>query len=109
MASDTAIRQMAEYKTMGWTELVTYHPYNKKAKTIDALIDRGQVMDAMNALVNEINISVLNDELIGIAPQLMDRGADQIEVSERHGSVLETRQIQRIVSQNEDWVVLAIM
>lgn len=109
MSSATAIRQMAEYKTMGWTELVTYHPYNHKAKTIDALIDRGQVANEMNILVDEVTITVLNDEIEGIAPQLMDRGADQIDVAARHGAALQNREIQRIVSQNEDWVTLAVI
>lgn len=101
-------RQMAEYKTKEWTELVTYHPYGGKPRTIDALIDRGQVANEMNVLVQEFIVTVLNDEIKGVAPQVMDRGADNVEIAERHGATPVTKQIQRIVEQDEEWVTLAV-
>ena len=106
--SALAIRQMTEYERMGLTETVVYHPYDGKARSIDALVNRDQMMDALNTQMVEVHVTVMNDQIYGIVPHLMDRGADQLEVAERHGGDLETREIQRIISQDEEWVTLAV-
>ena len=107
--SDLAVRQMAQYKRKGWTETVIYHPNNAKARPIDALVDRVAVTEVMNASVPEFHINVMNDQIYGIAPQLMDRGADQIEVAERHGGPLQLRQIHQISEQDEEWITLIVI
>ena len=62
----------------------------------------------MNIAVPQFHISVMNDEVHGIAPQLMDRGLDQLEVAERHGGALVLRQIQQITELDEEWITLLL-
>ena len=107
--SDLAVRQMTNFKRKGWAETVVYHPYEAKARPIDALVNRIPVAELMNSTVPEFHVNVMNDQIYGIAPQLMDRGADGIEVAERHGGALQLRQIQQITEQDEEWVTLLVI
>ena len=107
--SDLAVRQMAQYKRKGWTETVVYHPHGAKARPIDALVNRIAAMEIMNSTVPVFHINVMNDQIHGIAPKLMDRGVDQIEVAERHGGPLQTRQIHQISEQDEEWITLVVI
>ena len=107
--SALAVRQMAQYKRKGWTELVVYHPNGAKARPIDALVNRIAATGVMNSTVPEFHINVMNDQVYGIAPQFMDRGVDQIEVAERHGGPLRMRQIHQISEQDEEWLTLIVI
>ena len=107
--SDLAVRQMANYKRKGWTETVVYQPHKAKAHPIDALIDRIPATERMNINTPEFHVNVMNDQIYGIAPQFMDRGADGIEVAERHGGPLQLRQIQQITEQDEEWITLLVI
>ncbi len=68
-----------------------------------------QARDLMNSAVPEFHVMVMNDQIYGIAPHLMDRGVDQIEVAERHGGALQLRQIQQISEQDEEWLTLIVI
>ena len=107
--SALAVRQMAQYKRKGWTEPIVYHPYEAKPRPMDALINRIPVAERMNIAVPEFHVNIMNDQINGIAPQLMDRGVDQIEVAERHGGVLKMREIQQISEQDEEWITLIVI
>ena len=107
--STLAVRQMAQFKRKGWTETVVYHPYEAKAGPVDALVNRIPVTELSNITVPEFHVNIMNDQIYGIAPKLMDRGADGIEVAERHGGPLQLRQIQQITEQDEEWITLLVI
>ena len=107
--SDLAVRQMAQFKRKGWTETVVYHPYEAKARPIDALVNRIPVAELMNSAVPEFHVNVMNDQIYGITPFLLDRGAAQIEIAERHGEDIETREIHQILEQDEEWITLVVI
>lgn len=106
--SELAIRQMEQFKRKGWVETIIYHPNDGEPRPIDALVDRTPVTDVMNIAMPLFHITVMNDQIHGIAPQLMDIGVDELEVTERHGTELQKRQIQQIVEQDEEWITLLL-
>ena len=100
--------ELAQILLANDVETVVYHPNEEEPRSIDALVDRTPVTDAMNIAVPQFLITVMNDQIHGIAPQLMDCGVDQIEVAERHGGDLLMRQIQQIAEQDEEWITLLL-
>lgn len=106
--SALALRQMAQFERKGFTEKVVYLPNDGKALSIDALVDRSPNTDMMNTSVPFITVTVMNDQIYGIDPDIMDRGADQIEVAERHGGTLQARDIQQILEHDEEWITLLV-
>jgi len=109
MASDRAKRELAAYKRQGRTEAVVYRPAGGTARTIDALVRRGRREQAVNATKAGIEIAVLNDATLGIAPASMNKGSDQVDVAERFGGSPQSRRFTEIVEQDADWATLEVL
>ena len=109
MASDMAIRMMAMHQQLGQTETVSYLVTGQDARAIQAIIDRGGMEAYMQGMAPGMTISVLNDASAGIDAANLDVGADRIEAAERVGGTATARGIQRVISQDADWLTLAVM
>ncbi len=109
MATDRAIRQLAMLHGLGLTENVSYLIAGEDARTIQATVDRGGMEAYMQGMAPGITAAVLNDASAGIDAATLDVGTDRLEVAERIGGEAKARGIQRIISQDADWLVLAVM
>ena len=109
MASDMATQMMAMHKQLGQTETVTYLTAGQDARAIDAIVDRGGMEAYMQGMAPGMTISVLNDPVSGIDAANLDVGADRIEAAEKIGGTAAARGIQRVISQDADWLTLAVM
>jgi hypothetical protein len=108
MASDRAKREMARLEALGLTETVSYMTGNEDARAISACVDRQAATPMMQGVVFENQVCVLNDPLLGIDAANMDVGSDRIELAERVGGTAKARGIQRIISQDADFLTLAV-
>ena len=106
--SATAEREMVTFQRLNLTETVVYRPASGDARSIVALVDRMEASNLMNVVVRAIRITVMNDSVLGIDPSIMNRGNDQIDVSERIGGKLETREIHQIIEQNEEFITIEV-
>lgn len=109
MASDRAKREMTRLAAQGQTENVGYVASGQDVRTIQATVDRGAAEPLMQGQAFGVQVAVLNDALLGIDAVTMDVGSDRIELAERVGGTAKTRGIQRIVSQDADFLTLAVM
>ncbi len=109
MASDAAKNRMTTLTRIGDTESVIYRPAAGGATTISAVVDRGPHEPVMNGIAPRLVVMVLNDADDGIDAASLDVGADMCDVAERIGGSAVSRGIQLIISQDPDWLKLAIV
>jgi hypothetical protein len=95
---------------LGLTETVIYRPDGGAALTIQATVDRGSPEAFMQGQTSPgLTVCVLNDAALGIDAETLDVGADRIDVAKRVGVTAEARGIQQVVSQDSDFLTLAVM
>ena len=109
MASDRAIRQMTMLQRLDLTETLMYRPAGGAGRSIVTLIDRDEPQTFMQGVAAGMRINVLNDAALGIDAAAMNVGADRIDVAERIGGPVKSRAIQRPISQDADFLVLAVL
>jgi hypothetical protein len=100
---------MAMLKSLDLTETVSYLVAGEDARSIHATVDRGGAEPIMQGQAPGIQIAVLNDASVGIDAATLDVGTDRIEVAERIGGTAKARGIQRIISQDVDFLTLAVL
>jgi len=94
---------------LGLTETVNYKPAAGEAVEIVACVDRAGIIAVQEGRAPECQVCVLNDADEGIDAANMDVGADGIDLPDRVGGTAVARGIQRIVSQDADFLTLAVM
>lgn len=102
--------QLARLKTLGETETLVYKPENRPKRSIDCLVDRPGPAEtpAGSAARQEILVTALNDQVNGIDPATLNCNADRITVAGRLGADGVDRRILRVVSQDKDFVTVAV-
>ena len=108
MASDQAKRQMATMKDLGEAETLPLHPKGRPARSVSGLVERGGNAQAGQAVRPEITITMLNDPIEGYPSSAANLNADAIEVAARLGGTAVERRILRIVSEDQDWITVAV-
>lgn len=109
MSSNLARCNFAMMQRLGQTEQVIYRPAHERPREITAVVTRDAPIQQMpQAMVFGTHVTVLNDELIGISSARADIGADRLAVAERIGTKPVSRSIQRIVSQDADYLELEV-
>jgi len=111
MASDRAKRELAAWVRQGQTESCLYRPGRDDLpqRTIAVTVDRGGPEPFGQGQAPGFAVTVLNDATDGIPAATLDVGADRIDVAERVGGTPSPRGVQRIASQDADWLVLDVM
>lgn len=113
MASDRAKRVMARYRSLQdrgveqGVESVVYRPLGGKERTIDAIVTRKPAEPIGGGASSPvIELDVLNDTTLGIASATINRGGDLIDVAEVRGQAAGSRQLNRILGQDGDWLTI---
>ena len=99
---------MAMLNRLGQTETLVYRPDGGDGIEIQATVDRGVPVATMNARTLETQITVLNDASAGIAATTLNVGSDEIDLAERVGGTAASRGVQKLVSQDDDFLTLVV-
>lgn len=95
-------------KTRSMTEQVIYRPGSGRPRELTVLVDRQGREGQMHTATPVITMTLLNDQVVGVDPALLDLGTDRIDVGERVGGSLLARNIQRIVNQDNEFVTVEV-
>ena len=105
----TEVRQMTNFLLLGFAEKIVFNSGNGLRRTIQAMVDRSPAVDVMSGVAPGMNITVINDELVGIAADVLDIGIASVEIAKRRGETSTVKNIQQIKKQDDKWVTLSIV
>ena len=92
-------------------ETITYRPNDGRPRRITAIVERNDAETdpaTGRARRPDITISVLNNDLDGIAVGELDTGRDHVELARREGGDQEIRPLGEIVSQDAGILTLRV-
>lgn len=98
--------QGAEALMQVHSETVTYLPLGGGSRSIQAIVDRGQVENIPGGMTPATRIMVRNDVTLGISSAEFDRGGDRITFSANIGDVATNRPAKQMPNQTAGMIVL---
>ena len=92
------------------TEDVQYRPYRGRVRTVAAIIERMGPEGYASGSAGRFQVTVLDDEIDGIAADQIDLSGDRIDVPEKRGdTTLVSRRIHAVVDQDDpDFLVMEV-
>lgn len=103
-----AKRQLATFKRQGQTESVIYRPGTGRTRVISVIVDREGLRVEGHVARPVMRVMAINDQIDGIDPKLIDKGADHIDVAQKFGGPAIERAVGQIVEQDEGWVTVEV-
>jgi len=89
-------------------EALRYRPGGNGGRTIQAIVARQTPEAYGQAAAPVIQVTVLNDPVLGIDSKLLDAGADAIDVAERPGQPLVARRVHTVIEINPGTIKLEL-
>lgn len=109
MIPELAKRHLATMKRQEQTESVIYRRGSGKPRVIDVIVERLGIQVEGHAGVPVFHVAAINDQIYGIDPAFIDRGADHMDVAEKVGGTPIERAVKRIVEQDSGWVTVEVV
>lgn len=92
----------------GLTESVIFRPGTGLTRVIDVIVDREGLRVGAHAARPVMRVMAINDQLDGIDPKLIDKGADHIDVAQKFGGTPIERALGQIIEQDDGWVTVEV-
>jgi hypothetical protein len=90
-------------------EPVVYLPLGGGSRSIQAIVDRGEVENISGGRTPATRIMVRNDATLGITSAEFDRGGDRITFSVNIGATATNRPAKQMPSQTAGMIILEVL
>jgi hypothetical protein len=90
-----------------FSEPVIYTPRTGSPRTVAVLVDRNppeELPEAQGLRIERVQVTALNDVLVGLVPASLDTGGDTVTVAPRVGGTARPMNLTKIVRQSQ-WLV----